>query len=222
MTKDSVYASDHSPSVLATHAWRTAQNSVPYLIPHLKPDFKILDIGCGPGTITVDLAKLVPGGHVTGVEYTPEPLAHARAFAEKHEVTNIEFQVADIHELPFKDGTFDVVHVHQVLQHIRDPVQGLKEMKRVTKIDGIVACRESASMTWYPQSEGLTKWKELHTKVSKARGSNPDPGSWIHVWAKQAGFKTEDVKCSAGTWCYASKEEKEYWLSMEDTARKKI
>lgn len=102
MTKDSVYASDHIPSVLATHSWRTAQNSIPYLISYLKPDFKILDIGCGPGTITLDLAKLVSEGHVTGIEYTPEPLAHARAFSEQHEVINIEFPVADIHELPFE------------------------------------------------------------------------------------------------------------------------
>ncbi|KUJ06554.1 ubiE/COQ5 methyltransferase [Mollisia scopiformis] len=211
MSKDSVYVSDHSASVLATHSWRTARNSIPYLIPHLKSNFKILDIGCGPGTITTDLAKLVPEGHVTGVEYKPEPLENARALAAEQGVTNIDFQVADIHNLPFENGSFDVVHVHQVLQHIRDPVEGLREMKRVAKKGGIVACRESADMTWYPQSEGLTKWKQLYMRVAKARGSNPHPGSRIHVWAKEAGFKAEDVKCSVGTWLYASKDEIEYW-----------
>jgi len=211
MAKDSVYASDHSASVLAVHSWRTAQNSAAYLIPHLKPHFSILDIGCGPGTITTDLAKLVPDGHVTGVEYTPEPLVEARNFAEKHGVKNIEFQVADIHELPFEDDSFDIVHAHQVLQHIRDPIQGLREMRRVAKKGGIVACRESASMTWYPQSEGLTKWEKLHTTIMKAKGSNPNPGSWIHVWARKAGFASEDIECSAGTWCYAGKEGREYW-----------
>lgn len=77
-----VYASDHNPSVLSIHQWRTISNSLPYIKPYLasSPSLKILDVGCGPGSITVDLAKHVPEGHVTGVEYTPEPLAQARAF----------------------------------------------------------------------------------------------------------------------------------------------
>ncbi|KAF8855487.1 ubiE/COQ5 methyltransferase [Acephala macrosclerotiorum] len=208
-TKEHVYASDHSASVLATHSWRTAQNSAAYLLPFLKPNFKLLDVGCGPGTITVDLAKLV--GHVIGVEYSPEPLSQARTFAEQQGVKNVEFQVADIHDLPFEDDTFDVVHAHQVLQHIRDPIQGLKEMRRVTKKGGILACRESASMAWYPESEGMSKWYEVHMKVAGSKGSNPNSGNRIHAWAREAGVKVEDIKCTAGTWCFASKEEREYW-----------
>lgn len=82
-------------------------------------------------------------------------------------------------------------------------------MKRVTKKGGIVACRESASMTWYPQSQGLTKWYEVHMKVAGSKGSNPNSGNRIHAWAREAGFK--DIKCSAGTWCFASEEDREYW-----------
>lgn len=93
MAQPSVYASDHSPAVLSTHSWRTVANSIPYLLPHLHPDMHILDVGCGPGTITVDLAKRVRRGHVTGVEYTPEPLEAARAFAEKENVKNVEYVV---------------------------------------------------------------------------------------------------------------------------------
>lgn len=149
-TKEHVYASDHSASVLATHSWRTVQNSAAYLLPYLKPDSKLLDVGCGPGTITVDLAKFV--GHVIGVEYSPEPLAQARTFAEQQGVKNVEFQVADIHELPFEDETFDVVHAHQVLQHIRvspheSKVPGLESFyKRPTTpgLQSLLKCRESA------------------------------------------------------------------------------
>ena len=87
----SVYASDQSPAVLSTHSWRTAANSIPYLLPHLHPDMHILDVGCGPGTITVDLAKRVRKGSVTGVEYMPEPLEAARTCAEKEGVKNVEY-----------------------------------------------------------------------------------------------------------------------------------
>jgi ubiquinone/menaquinone biosynthesis C-methylase UbiE len=86
----SVYASDHNKAVLQTHSWRTAENSIPYLLPHIEPGMTILDIGCGPGTITVDLAKRVPDGHVTGVDYMPGPLVQATTFAETEGVTNVE------------------------------------------------------------------------------------------------------------------------------------
>jgi len=209
--KDGVYASDHSESVLRTHSWRTVANSAPYLIPHLQPSLEILDVGCGPGTITVDLAKRVGDGHVTGIDYTDEPFAEARSLAEKEKVANINFLTADIHALPFEDGMFDIVHAHQVLQHIRDPVKGLREMKRVAKTGGLVAVCESASMTWYPKLPALMEWKDLHTRVSEAKGGNPDPGSYISVWAHEAGFERDSVSCSANTWCYSTKGEREWW-----------
>ncbi|RFU26096.1 hypothetical protein B7463_g10242, partial [Scytalidium lignicola] len=207
-----VYASDHSPSVLSVHQWRTISNSVPYIKPYLTtPTLKILDVGCGPGSITVDLAKHVPQGHVTGVEYTPEPLVQARALAASQNVQNVDFTVGDIHQLEFEDGSFDLVHAHQVLQHVADPVRALREMRRVTKKGGYVCVRESAAKLWFPASEGMAKWNELVLAVGRAKGSNPDPGSWIHVWAHEADFEWEAIKCSAGTWCFRTVEERKWW-----------
>ncbi|OAA55287.1 Methyltransferase type 11 [Niveomyces insectorum RCEF 264] len=211
-TPKPVYTTDHSSSVLQTHSWRTVANSAGYLAPHVKDNMTILDVGCGPGSITVDLARLVPHGHVTGVEYVPDPLEGARAFAASQNITNVSFQVADIHALPFPDNTFDIVHVHQVLQHIADPVQALREMRRVTKTGGgLVACRESASMVWYPPLPGLDAWRALTRNMATARGSHPDPGSYIHVWAEKAGFLRDDITTSAGTWCFRTDAEREYW-----------
>lgn len=207
-----VYTTDHSPQVLQTHDWRTAANSAAYLLPHIKPNSKILDIGCGPGTITTDLARLAPTGHVTGLEYVPDPLPQARSHAEQNGVTNVDFQVGDIHSLNFPDNSFDIVHVHQVLQHVADPVHALQEMRRVAKADGgIVAARESAVLSWYPENAGIEKWLDLSARVGKAKGGNPHPGRVLHVWAREAGFEDLRIRRSAGTWCFSSPEERRYW-----------
>ena len=215
-----VYTTDHSTSVLATHSWRTAANSAPHLLPHLKPNMKILDVGCGPGSITVSLATHVPSGSVTGVEYVPDPLDVARAHATTTGVTNVTFQEGDIHALPFEDGSFDVVHAHQVLQHVRDPVHALREMRRVVREGGIVACRESAELVWYPENEGIALWKAVTERMQGAKGGNAHPGRMIHVWACEAGFERERVVRSTGSWCFSSPEERRYWGgSMGERAR---
>ena len=207
-----IYATDHSAVVLQTHSWRTATNSAAYLLPHIKPHMTILDIGCGPGSISIDFARRVPQGHVTGIEYVPDPLDEARDLAAREGVSNIDFRVGDIHDLEFPDDSFDIVHVHQVLQHISDPIQALREMRRVARSDGgIVAARESAQLLWYPENEGITKGQELRARVTRARGGSPDPGRLIHVWAEQAGFERARIRTSAGTWCFSTPEERKYW-----------
>ncbi|KAJ5240976.1 methyltransferase-UbiE family protein [Penicillium citrinum] len=206
-----VYTTDHSASVIQTHGWRTLANSAAYVIPCIRPDLQILDVGCGPGSITIDLAKHAPQGHVIGIEYVPDPLDGARKLAASESVSNVTFQVGDIHNIPFPDDTFDLVHAHQVLQHIADPVRAFQEMRRVVKKGGVVAVRESASLTWYPESEGIAAWKELSERMGRAKGGNPHPGRMIHVWAHEAGFSREQIKKSTGSWCFSNQQEREYW-----------
>ncbi|KAL3457091.1 UbiE/COQ5 methyltransferase [Aspergillus heterothallicus] len=205
------YTTNHAPSVLATHSWRTAQNSAAYLLPHLTPSMKILDIGCGPGSITIDLATHIPDGHITGLEYVDDPLPAARSLAAARGIPNITFTTGDIHALPFPDNTFDVVHVHQVLQHIADPIQGLREMRRVAKHGGLVAARESDRFSWSPPNSGIEAWLDVTSRVARARGGNPHPGRMLHLWAREAGFDLEDVRRSAGAWCFSTRGEREYW-----------
>ncbi|KAJ5771138.1 uncharacterized protein N7511_003189 [Penicillium nucicola] len=219
-TTPQVYTTDHSKKVLKTHSWRTAQNSAPHLLPYIKPTDKILDVGCGPGSISVSLAKLVPEGSVIGIEYVADPLPSAQALASAEGVTNIEFSQGDIHALPFEDSVFDIVHAHQVLQHVADPVLALREMKRVVKSGGIVSCRESAELSWFPENEGIALWRDITVRMQRAAGGHPHPGRMIHVWAFEAGFERDAVTRSAGAWCFGNDEEREYWGgSMEGRAR---
>jgi SAM-dependent methyltransferase len=209
-----VYTHGHHESVLRSHTWRTAANSAAYLLGSLKPHMKILDIGCGPGTITADLAALVPDGQVTGVDHALGILDQARATAAERGLTNVDFAVADVHALDFPDDTFCVVHAHQVLQHVGDPVRALREMRRVTKPGGFIAVRDSdyAAMTWYPASAGLDDWLDLYRRVARANGGEPDAGRRLKSWALRAGLT--DITASSGTWTYSTAEEREWWSGL--------
>src|ERR1700747_2716437 len=117
------YTHGHHESVLRSHQRRTAEDSAAYLLPHLKAGLSVLDVGCGPGTITADLAARVTPGPVTAVDQFADVLTTARGEAERRNLSNVSFAPADVHKLDFPDDTFDVVHAHQVLQHVADPVR---------------------------------------------------------------------------------------------------
>lgn len=209
-----VYTHGHHESVLRSHRWRTAENSAAYLLGELKPGMSVLDVGCGPGTITADLAALVAPGVVTGVETNQDILDQAAGAARERGLENVSFAIADVHALDFPDDSFDVVHAHQVLQHVGDPVQALREMRRVCRPGGIVAARDSdyAAMTWYPEVPGLEAWLALYRQVARANGGEPDAGRKLLSWARQAGFT--DITPTAAAWCYATPESRSWWSGL--------
>jgi ubiquinone/menaquinone biosynthesis C-methylase UbiE len=209
-----VYTHGHHESVLRSHRWRTVQNSAAYLVEHLRRGATVLDVGCGPGTITADLAERVAPGRVIAVDHSDDVLAEARRVAADHRLDNVEFGVADVHALDYADDTFDVVHAHQVLQHVSDPVQALREMRRVCRPGGVVAARDAdyAAMTWYPASPALDDWMSIYQRVARANGGEPDAGRRLRSWARQAGFAS--VRATASTWCYSAPEDRAWWAGM--------
>ena len=97
-----VYTHGHHESVLRSHKWRTAENSAAYLLPHLAQDAKVLDVGCGPGTITAGLADRVPQGHVTGIDAAREIVEQAREAAGGRQ--NLDFAAGDVYALDYPDA----------------------------------------------------------------------------------------------------------------------
>lgn len=207
-----VYTHGYHESVLRSHRSRTAENSAAYLLPLLRAGDRLLDVGAGAGTITADLAGLV--SEVTATEVGPDELNLARATAAERGVDNIDFRVADIHALAFDDAGFDVTHAHQVLQHVTDPVQALREMARVTRPGGIVAVRDSdySGFCWWPRLPGLDRWLELYEAAARANGGEPDAGRRLLSWAHAAGLR--DVTATSSTWCYATPTERASWGGM--------
>ncbi|WP_431866993.1 class I SAM-dependent methyltransferase [Microbacterium paraoxydans] len=206
------YTHGHHESVLRSHSVRDIANSAAYLRPHLTAETRLLDVGAGPGSITVDFAGVV--AHVMATEIDDAALSLSRDLATARGVANIAFSVEDVHALSFADDSFDVVHAHQVLQHVADPVQALREMRRVAKPGGLVAARDAdyAGFLWFPVLPEIDRWLALYRAAARANGGEPDAGRRLLSWARAAGF--EDVSATASTWCYATPSERAWWGGM--------
>ncbi|WP_416211255.1 class I SAM-dependent methyltransferase [Frankia sp. Cas3] len=209
-----VYTHGHHVSVLSAHRWRTAENSAAYLLPWLVPGMTVLDVGAGPGTITADLAARVAPGRVTALEVSEEVLDLARAEAAARGQDTIDFIVGDVTALDLPNDSVDVVHAHQVLQHVADPVGALREMRRVCRPGGIVAARDGdcAAFAWYPRLPELDEWLALFQQATRANGGEPDAGRHLLSWARAAGFT--DVTATASTWCFATPADRAWWGGM--------
>jgi ubiquinone/menaquinone biosynthesis C-methylase UbiE len=206
--RDETYTHGHPEAVLRSHRWRTVENSAAYLIDRLTPGTTVLDVGCGPGTITADLARRVAPGQAVGVDASADVVATA---TRDHVASNLSFRLADVYALDELDGPFDVVHAHQVLQHLADPVAALVEMRRVCRPGGTVAVRDAdyQAMTWWPPNAAIDRWLELYRAVARGNGGEPDAGRRLVAWARAAGFA--EVVASATVWCFATRADRSWW-----------
>jgi len=148
---------------------------------------------------------------VTAVEPTETALQLTRAEIATRELNTVDFVVTDVHRMDFADDSFDVVHAHQVLQHVGDPVQALREMGRVSKPGGLVAARDAdyQAFTWFPDSPPLDRWLDLYRSIARHNGGEPDAGRRMLHWARRAGFT--DITVSASIWSYSTPEERHGW-----------
>jgi SAM-dependent methyltransferase len=205
------YTHGHHESVLRSHTWRTAENSAAYLIPHLRPGQSVLDVGCGPGTITADLARLVAPGPVLGLDASAEVIAQADAAAAGWGLDNLHFGTGDIFALDYPDASFDVIHAHQVLQHLAEPVAALVELRRVLRPGGVLAARDSdyGAFGWSPRLPELDRWLALYLAVTERNGHDARIGPALLGLAHRAGF--EQVEVSSSTWTYAEPDTRQWW-----------
>jgi len=205
-----VYTHSHAPVVVAAHARRTAEEAAAFLLPYLTSDMHLLDVGCGPGSITAGLGKYA--GRVVGIDRVPAVVADAKARTAMS--SNVSFVTGSAYALPFSDGRFDVVYAHQVLQHVADPVALLVEAKRVLRPRGIVAVRDAdyATMTHHPHDPVLDRWLEIYRAVARANGGEPDAGRRLLEWVGAAGF--DEPVTTTATWTFATPESRRWWADL--------
>jgi len=190
---------------------RRAQDWVPFLIHHLKPGTSLLDCGCGVGSITLDLAKIVAPGQVVGVDMDKRQLEVARANAQQLELTNIKFEQGDVYELQYDPGSFDVALAHTLLQHLSDPLRAIKEMRRVIKPSGLVAISDDDidTVTISPPDARLLQMISIWKKLVLFNGGSPFYSRNLRGLMLEAGFKrTEGIALAV-----------EHYGKLEDTRR---
>lgn len=209
--EDHGYTHGYAEAVLRSHSWRTARRCAPDLLARLRPEDHVLDIGSGAGTITCDLAEAA--GRVTAVERAEESARITRAEAARRGTTDVEVVVADAHALPFADGAFDAVHIHQVLQHVHDPKTALAEAVRVVRPGGTVSVTESdyGGFRWHPEVPEIGRWLELYRETARRNGGEPDAGIRLRAWVQALPEPPADVAYFGRPWVFADPEDCGWW-----------
>jgi SAM-dependent methyltransferase len=186
----------------AAWARRTAERNAAFLLPHLTPGMRLLDAGCGPGSITIGLAPRVgPDGEAIGIDINEERLEFARGLAKERGVTNVRFETADVYALPFEDASFDAAFMHAVLQHLPDPVAALREVRRVLRPGAVIGISDAdlgTGIVW-PPSPAIDASFELMVRLREHDGGTPYAGRMLRQMLHDAGFERVTAKAVAGT-----------------------
>ena len=176
---------------------RSARSHAAHLLPLLEPGMRVLDFGCGPGTISVGLASAVDPGEFHGIDMEKSQIDLARSAARAGGHDNAAFQVGDVTELPFEDNYFDVAHCHALLMHVPDTDRVLSEVRRVLRPGGILCSREVIVESSFlePSSEHtLAAWATF-TGLVTANGGHPQMGKQLKSKFLAAGFR--DIRVSS-------------------------
>lgn len=205
------YTHGHAPATVRQHGRRTAEEAAAFLLPSLRPGLRVLDVGCGPGSITRGLAERVAPGEVVGVDLSGETLAVARQDASARGLTNLRYDEASVYRLPYADASFDVAYAHQVFQHLREPAAALREMLRVLRPGGLVAVRDVdwGTASYWPADPWIDRFVEMHFKTWYRNGGEPRMGRQLRALFNAAGV--DDLQITAAVWCYATPAETHEW-----------
>ena len=175
---------------------RDAQTFLPFLLPHLRSGLDVLDAGCGVGSIALDLAPAIAPGRIFGIDLDPEQIEVARNTAAQRGIENAEFAPASVYELPFEDGSFDVVYANAVLFYLREPRRALVEFKRVLRPGGLAAVSDDdlGTVVMSPERPELELGPRLFERAVAHEGGNARYSRHLRTLMLEAGFaRTEGI-----------------------------
>ena len=205
------YSFRDSKAIAQGFAGRRAAKCAGFLLPHLQAGMRLLDCGCGPGSITLDLATVVAPGEVVGIDLDPVSVELARKQAVESQLTQVRFEVANVYELPFPAASFDVIFSHALLLHVREPVSALKEMRRVLKRGGLIGIRndDMDGLIIAPPDPLLIQSWELVGELVRRNGGNARGAKHSRAWLDVAGFTR--IEATASYECYGTPAETARW-----------
>jgi ubiquinone/menaquinone biosynthesis C-methylase UbiE len=191
----SVSATGYTDDAHRMMAGRTAARDAEFLLPHLQPGMRLLDCGCGQGSITVGLAQAVAPGEVVGLDVDPDQVARARAHARDAGVENVSFDTGDAYALPFPDASFDAVFANQLLVWVARPAAVLREFRRVLKPGGVVGLQTLDPSVWvlHPSTPLLDRLPPLLIRVWEHLGASFRFGHQQRQALLDAGFARSEA-----------------------------
>ena len=180
---------------------RTADTSAAFLVPHLQAGIRLLDCGCGPGSVTVGLAARVAPGEAIGLDLQPAHLDRARALASEKGISNLRFELGSVYDLPCPDASVDVVFAHTLVMHLAEPLRALKEMRRVLKPGGLVGIADDdmQTMLWEPMTPLLSEVQRIFRLVVEHHGGDVYRARHHRQLMRDAGFARTIAGTSLGT-----------------------
>lgn len=178
---------------------RTAAEAAAFLIPYLRPGMRVLDCGCGPGSITADLATLVAPAEVIGIDIERRQLAVARGLAADRGIDNVSFQLANVYDLPFAEASFDAVFAHTLVEHLAEPRLAFAEVRRILKPGGIFGVRDPDYSTWRmePATARVHDVTECVRRVQQINGGSPYYAPRQRELLLEAGFARSEGGATA-------------------------
>jgi len=184
------YSPGYGAELIGSYQARSINIEAAFFYPHLRPGMSLLDCGCGPGTITVGLAKAIAPGMVTGIDIESSQMEIADAHRRAQGVSNARFQTANVYELPFPDASFDGAFVHALLQHLKNPVAALREIHRVLKPGSVIGVRDDdqGGMVLAPSNTKMERVLNLLKTIMRESGGQPFVGRRHRELLRQAGF----------------------------------
>jgi ubiquinone/menaquinone biosynthesis C-methylase UbiE len=185
---------------------RSATEYADFVLPSIDSGDRVLDVGCGPGSITVGLAKVA--GHVIGIDVDDAEFAEARMYAAEHGISNVEFREGSIYELDQPDASVDVCTLCSMMETLDDPLAGLAEVRRVLKPGGLIGASsiEYGGLILHgPGEQLLRRFYELRLKLWEAQGDvHPYRGRELRGLLREAGF--EQVEARTTYFSYGTEE----------------
>jgi ubiquinone/menaquinone biosynthesis C-methylase UbiE len=169
---------------------RRGSEAADFLTPYLRSGMRLIDCGCGPGSITVDLAHTVNPGEVVGIDLREEALAHARTLARERSISNVTFRAASVYDLPYPDASFNAAFACALIQHLSGPVEALTEIRRVLAPGGVVGLVDGSSpiVFRYPTNPLLDAWDHMRVVERERRTGRPSTALELRALLRAAGF----------------------------------